>query len=322
MRFFTYSALLLGLILGNVLPALGQGYKTYLVFEEDRTPQKLSANEIIPMEDEADFVIAGAIKQSAPSFSAMGYMMRINSDGYEVLNSGLFTTPTNNQHQININSICQDGTGNFVLGGSTHQNPGSSGGERILSYVSDKGKVLNTVGQSEHDFVSVVWDEDQDYLVALSNNDGNANPETDIMLSQYDKNGNLINHVSLSTATKDNAVKLIMMSDGYVVVATSDINNTPQVLVAYFDFDLNLLWANEYENADFAHEVADVSHDGNGGLLIVGSSMDILSGLQTGFLIGLENDGSEQFYYTYFLDGDDQVRFSGLSRYNTNIDGR
>ncbi len=322
MRFFTYSALLLGLILGIVLPAHAQGFKTYLVFEEDRTPQKLTANEIIPIEDESDFVIAGAIKQGAPNFSALGYMMRINPDGYEVLNSGLFTNQLTNQHEVNIKTICQDGFGNFILGGSSNQNPGITAGERLLSYVSDQGKVLNTVGQSEHDFVSVVWDEGQDYLVALSNNDGNTNPETDIMLSQYDKAGNLINHSTLSTATKDNAVKLLMMSDGYVAIAGSDVNTNAQILVAYFDFDLNLVWAKEYENVDFTHQVSDVANDGSGGILISGSSTDILSGREQGFLIGLENDGSEQFYYTYFLNGTEQVRFTGLTRYTTSIDGR
>ncbi|MEM6344716.1 MAG: T9SS type A sorting domain-containing protein [Bacteroidota bacterium] len=322
MRFFTFLVILLGLILGNVLPTYGQGYKSYLVFEDDRKPQKLTANEIIPLRDESDFVIAGAIKQGAPNFTAMAYLMRINPDGYQSMNSGLFTTQLNTQHQINLKSICQDGSGNFVLGGSTNQNPGSAGGERMLNYVSDKGKVLNTVGQSEHDFVSVVWDENQDYVVALSNNDGNVNPETDIMLSQYDKNGNLINHNTLSTSTKDNAVKLVSTTNGYVAVASSDTDNIPQVLVAYFDEDLNLIWANQYQNADFAHEVSDVTTDGSGNLLISGSSISIMSGEETGFLIGLENDGSEQFYYNYFLGGDEQVRFTGLTRYTTNVDGR
>jgi len=38
--------------------------------------------------------------------------------------------------------------------------------------------------------------------------------------------------------------------------------------------------------------------------------------------MGIEETGTEQFYFHYFLDGDEQVKFTGLDRYTTNIDGR
>ncbi|MFK7923875.1 MAG: T9SS type A sorting domain-containing protein [Bacteroidia bacterium] len=322
MRFFTHLALLLGLFLLSLLQLKGQGYKSYLVYEGDREPLKLTANEIIPITDDDDLVITGAIKESGPNATAMAYIMRINADGYQTINSAFFTTQLSTQHEISSQTICQDGQGNFVLGGSSNQNPGSAGGERILSYVTDKGKLLRTQAQSEHSFESVIWDESQNYLVALSNNEGNTNPNTDIMLSQYDLNGNLINHATLSTPTKDNAAKLIAMPTGYVLAATSDLNNVPQVLVAYFDSDLNLLWANQYSNTDFSHRVEDVVHDGNGSLMIAGSATSVVDGTETAFLMGIEDNGSEQFYYTYFLDGGEQLSFSGLTHYTTNIDGR
>lgn len=322
MRFFTHLALLLGLILLSLFQLKGQGYKSYLVYEGDRQPLKLTANEIISISDDDDLVMTGAIKESGPNQTAMAYMMRINADGYQTINSAFFTTQLNPQHEIGSQAICEDGQGNFVLGGSSNQNPGIAAGERTLTYVSNKGKVLRTQAQSEHSFESVLWDESQNYLVALSNNEGNTNPNTDIMLSQFDLNGNLVGHTTLSTPTKDNAAKLISMPNGYVVAATSDLNSVPQVLVAYFDFDLNLLWANQYSNADFTHRVEDIVHDGNGSLLIAGSATSVLDGAETAFLMGIEDNGSEQFYYNYFLHGDEQLSFSGLTHYTTNLDGR
>ncbi|MEL7341366.1 MAG: hypothetical protein AAGM67_12865, partial [Bacteroidota bacterium] len=266
--------------------------------------------------------VTGAIKQSGPDQTALAYWMRVNNDGYVVNNAGLTTTQLNSAHEINANSICIDESGNFLIAGSSAQQPGVPGRERTLHYLSGQGKINWSVGQAEHDFVSVIWDNANARFVALSNNEGSSNPTTDIMLSLWDANGVLLNHQTLQTPTEDEAVALKAVDGGYVVVANSDIASQRQILLASFDSDLNVLWANQFSVLDFAHDVQGLAFDDDEYLMVSGTATEAGTNDSYGFLMGVDIMGNPVFDYVYTMDGDEQIAFTGLAHYRTNIDGR
>lgn len=322
MQNFTKSVLLLSLLALGSLTSTAQGFKSYLQYDDNLDPLKLTTTEIISEQDTDNVLLTGAIKRSSVDQTALAYWLRINRDGYSFENGALTTTQFNSAHEINALSICQDEDGNMLIAGSSAQQPGVPGRERTLHSIKANGKLNWSIGQAEHDFVSVIWDNANARFVALSNNDDNLNPTTDIMISQWDASGTLLNHQTLETPTQDDAVKLIAVNGGYAVVANSDVANQSQILVARFDTDLNLLNATQYVVTDFVHDIQDLVYDGDETLMINGTATDPASNKTFGFLMGINSDDDPIFDYTYNLGASEQVSFSGLAHYQTNVDGR
>ncbi|MEL6804825.1 MAG: hypothetical protein AAFO91_13705, partial [Bacteroidota bacterium] len=258
MQNFTKSVLLLSLLALGSLTSTAQGFKSYLQYDDNLDPLKLTTTEIISEQDTDNVLLTGAIKRSSVDQTALAYWLRINRDGYSFENGALTTTQFNSAHEINALSICQDEDGNMLIAGSSAQQPGVPGRERTLHSIKANGKLNWSIGQAEHDFVSVIWDNANARFVALSNNDDNLNPTTDIMISQWDASGTLLNHQTLETPTQDDAVKLIAVNGGYAVVANSDVANQSHILLARFDTDLNLLNATQYVVTDFVHDIQDL----------------------------------------------------------------
>lgn len=309
------TALLLLLGWGSASCVFGQGVKSLINFNSFGPTIYLSANEVLVDEQTGDFLIGGAVKAGAPGYQAMGYMIRTDYQGIPISHAGIRTNSGNSVNGVRVSSIAKDDNDQFYLAGSSVPNLFVHGtnNERTLTAIDDDGKVVYSKMQSSHNFESVIFDEERRLIVALSNNMGVSNPNTDVMVSVFETDGTLVDDINISTTTRDSAVKIIQTEGGYIVVAGSDRDNDKQILVVRLDKDLNLEWSREINNQEKLHEVADVAFDNNETIFIAGTSTDVSDGTVQAFATSIDMRGDIGFYNTYQFQSDQEVFGTGLA---------
>jgi hypothetical protein len=315
-KFLPTRVFLLLLIMGGagILPLQAQVFKIYFESDDFAQGQRFNAKEVIAVPNSGEIALVGELKGGAPSHSSWGYVLRTDARGVPVSSTAMGSNFGNMLNGVKANTLAFDEGGNAFVGGASVQNyyGVGAGSERTLTSLDGTGKIAWTTMQANHSFESVIFDDEQQVLVAVSGQVGNTNPQTDLMFNVLEPSGKPVNSICISTPTRDSAVKVIAVPDGYLAVATADLDNDPQILVVRVDINLNILWTRMVENPQYAHTVADVAYNGGNQIMIAGTSRDLGKQTIQPFVAGMDLDGNVIFYQQYIFPGPAEVFGTGL----------
>ncbi|MEO0474043.1 MAG: hypothetical protein AAF206_30820 [Bacteroidota bacterium] len=297
-----------------------QRFKRYYRSLDHTLPVEWSLHEIISDPGGQDVIMIGDMKGPPPLNVASAMVMRSNSNGEINFTQAIRTNFNTLFNGIRGSTVAVDPLGNYYLGGNSIQNRfgNGSGSERTITSMAPDGQLNWGRLQANHNFESIVFDPQSGSLFALSGQIGNTNPLTDMMINQIDQSGNFLAGTTLLTSGRDQAVKMILVNRKLLICGTHDLDDQPRIIVAMYDMNLQREWSYVYENQDFDFNVADLDWDGASAIGVSGTVSNAL-GEKEAFLLGLSDNGSPLFFYTYDMAGRFSLDGKSLSSFQANL---
>ncbi|TAE51157.1 MAG: T9SS C-terminal target domain-containing protein [Bacteroidetes bacterium] len=279
--------------------AYAQRFKVYYDHLRFPAPLHLSARELAPYMDGQEIALLGEVKEPSPNFASQAFVLKLNLLGAETGHfsyQSMFNTSTNGLYAA---GLATDNNGNLYIGGAAIQNGSvGAGSERVITSLARDGRQRWSQMQPNYAFESVAIDDDGN-LLGISGPYGNSLPNTQIMISRYDSEGNFIQAATVSTYTSDQPVKIITLPAGRGFLALGNLDTAGQTrpFVMQLDNDMNPVWANQYELFRSGFQARDIAWSSNG---LIGVTGDVATGSGSKpFLLILDARGEVQAYQSY-----------------------
>ncbi|RMG69950.1 MAG: T9SS C-terminal target domain-containing protein [Bacteroidetes bacterium] len=319
------------LFAGMNLSVQAQYFKAYYKYDAGHdVPLVYTVKDLVPVSNR-EWVIAGELKEAAPTYKARTFMLRVDPAARPVLGASIYSNLNHTTNEVRVEAVAADGADNLYLAGTSIQDPTapsiSSGSERTLTAISKHGHVLWSRMQPNHSFNGVAVNEANGTLVTLSG-PNHSLPGASLMFTQLETSGKYLQAFTLKTPTEDEAVRLLGLPAqmGYLALARYDKMDARRPYLVRLGPDLEPIWTYTYSDGYTPTEVTGVSLHPDGYFVVSGSLIVDVHGRTVPFLLGVnDEDGQVRFMHTFDFGDDFGARANDVvafrSRFDPSVEG-
>jgi len=314
------KTLLLGLLL---FPFLGgvkmeaQTFKRYFRNFHTSNPYHFTVSDLDLNPAFERIVISGSFRADSTSNEALGYVMETGMDGIEVKGHSLRVPSFNSHDGFHLGGLAMDEFDRSYIAGSYADNLGqpSSTNEKTISGLESDGKLRWSKMEGSRHFQDIVYDADDQSLIAVGAPDGPWPGTQPLAAVKVDLEGKTLAYKSLYDPTISKSVKIIDLPDnrGYFLVALYDTAGLKAPYVVYLSPSLKVQWSVIYTDFVREYEVFDASFHPDGVLGISGSSYDPITEETYAFLMGVTPGAKLNFCHRFKVPKQEKTQGFGLS---------
>lgn len=312
------------LLLSSSSQVYGQTYKMYYQNGSKDNPQTFTVKDMAFNSLNNSVVVGGEYRIANTSVEAYGYTLETGMDGLEISNHAIVAPTTSSNDGFRMGGIAMDLASRTYLVGSFAPDMAnmSSTTEKTITGLDYDGKLRWSQMEGSRHFADIVFDKDDNSIVALGAPDGLWPISQPVSILKLNTDGTLKSYHSVYDPAINQAVKLIDLPDnkGYVAVAIYDTAGLKAPYVIRFDQSLKRIWSHVYSNFLFEYDVQDVAYHPDGYIAVTGSSYDPVNEVKKAFLMSIDEQGRINFSYHIKALGHGDAEGFGLSHVKHDLD--
>ncbi|MCI4669612.1 MAG: T9SS type A sorting domain-containing protein [Bacteroidia bacterium] len=283
----------------------------------EHSPQFFTVKDLAYNRIKNTIIIGGDYRKDSISTESYGYLLEVGMDGLEESNNAIIAPTSSTQDGFNMGGIAIDPLGRPYIAGSyaTDMNNPSSYTEKTISGLESDGKLRWSQMEGSRHFADVVFDEDDNSLIAVGSPDGPWTRSQPISILKMDADGVIKRYETVYDPAFNKVVKVIDLpnSKGYIITAIYDTIGLKAPYVLYFDQDLKRQWSFIYTNFLTEYEVSDATYHPDGEIAIAGTSYDPISEERRAFILNLTEEGKINYSHHFKVQSEGDAEGFGLT---------
>lgn len=318
-RILFFQLVLVGLLLPlmGIGFVFGQTYKMYYKNVSTDNPHFFSVKDMAYNSLNNSLMVGGEFRSSNSATTSHGYIFETNMAGLEVGNYSMLAPVASTDDAFRMGGIAIDPLGRTYVAGSfaPDLNNPSSTTEKTLTGLDFDGKLRWSKMEGSRHFADIVYDKDDNSIVAFGSPDGAWNFSEPLAIMKMTTDGTIKTYYSIYDPDYNQPVKIIDLpnNNGYLALAIYDSAGLKAPYILRFDQSLKRVWSYVYSNFLYEYEVTDIAYHPNGWIGVAGTSYDPISDEKKAFLMSLDDQGRVKFSYQLKVSSQGDTEGFGLS---------